>query len=676
MRALKAVFGLGLALGAPALPSPAGLPAIPESSPRNASYTIEARLDPEVHTIDGTLVLTWRNTTGAPQAVLPFHLYWNAFRNTRSTSALGRGRRAARVTGSDRARAFGYTDVTRVEVLRQEDATVGTDVTHAMRYVQPDDGNTDDRTVLEVPLPAPVEPGASVRLRIAWRSQVPYGSVGRAGWVHDYHFIAQWFPKVGVFWKGAWNAHQFHPSTEFFADYGDYDVRITLPKGYVVGATGGMPEHKDNPDGTQTLHFVQQDVHDFTWTASRRFLEKTGRFDDAGYPPVSLRLLVQPEHEHLTARYLEAARVALRHYGAWSAPYPYPYLTIVDPAWGSASGGMEYPTLITGGASIWSPEGLQSPDGVTVHEAGHQFWYGLVGTNEFEEPWLDEGFNRFHDRKAALLAYGPKAVGRRYFGLPDVSASGWPVLAPGVFLGPLQEGLSSLRRYGESDELVHLGFQYRSTSVYGLNAYTKPALSLQTLEGLLGEETMTRVFQTYARRYRFAHPTTEDFIATVNEVTGKDWRWYFQETWFSSGLCDYAVEVENGTAPALEGYVEGPDGRPSPAPAGKDEPHEAEVLLVRLGSVRLPVELEVEFEGGRTVRETWDGQYRWRRFRYPGVEVRRATLDPGGKITLDVDPANNSWTSDAGAARRATSKYVIRWMLWFQAFLEMHTVVG
>jgi hypothetical protein len=679
MRLLASLLAAGLALGAPALPDPADLPPIPERSPRNANYTIDARLDPEAHTIDGRLELEWRNTTGAPQATLPFHLYWNAFRNTRSTSSLGQGRRAAsRARGGERG--FGYTDVTAVHVVGQGAEAAGTDITHTLRYVQPDDGNREDRTVMEVSLPRPVEPQATVRLRLDWRSKIPHGVVGRAGWVHDYHFIAQWYPKVGVFWRGAWNAHQFHSTTEFFSDYGVYDVRLTLPRGFVVGATGGRPERRENPDGTETLRFVQEDVHDFAWTAGRRFLEKTGTFDDPGYPAVALRLLVQPEHEHLSERYLEAARIALRSYGAWSAPYPYAHLTIVDPAWNSGSGGMEYPTLITGGTSLWAPKPLHSPESVTIHEAGHQFWYGLVGTNEFEEAWLDEGFNRYHDRKAALAPLGPRGVGHRYFGLPDKDLSGWPVLAPGVLYGPLQDGLSTLRRLGKSDVLSRRAWEYRTAGAYQLNAYTKPALSLQTLEGLLGEETMNRVLQTYARRYRFAHPTSEDFIATVNEVTGRDWRWYFEQTWFSSDLCDYAVEVRNTKARPLAGYTEGPDGPPvlvSPPPKGPEEqPDEAEVEILRLGEVRLPVELMVELSDGRTVHETWDGRDRWMRFRYPGVKVRRALVDPHGRLTLDVNPSNNTWVEETGAARRAALKYAARWMLWVQNLLEMHTVLG
>jgi hypothetical protein len=673
---------------APLAADNASLPPLPERSPRNANYTIEARLDPERHVIDGSLVLEWRNTSGQPLSSFPFHLYWNAFRDTLSTSARGQRRWVPAASGAaERERRFGYMQVQSVHLLDPADPPgSGLDLTPTLRYVQPDDGNADDRTVMEVTAPEPVPAGGTARFRMAWTSRIPYGDIGRAGWIHDYHFIAQWFPKIAVHWKGAWNAHQFHATTEFFSDYGVYDVRLTLPEGFVVGATGALQEALPGPaPGLRTLRFRQEDVHDFAWTASRRFRERTGRFDDAGYPPVDIRLLVQPEHEHLADRYIEATRIALRSYGAWSAPYPYAQITVVDPAWVSASGGMEYPTLFTGGAGIHAPAVLQSPESVTIHECGHQFWYGLVGSNEFEEAWLDEGFNEYHEQKAAQLALGPVGWSRRYFG-PSSLARGvrapWPVVAPGVWIGRGEGELAALRRTGEGDAMARRGWDYASREAYVLNSYGKPALSLQTLEGLVGDETMTRILRTYARRYRFAHPTSEDFIAVVNDVTGKDYRWYFDQTWFSADLCDYAVEVRNDRARAPEGFEETPTRALvlRPASPGTDEagddPGDAEVTVRRLGEVRMPVELLVEFEDGRTAREAWDGQYRWARFRYPRAKVVRAVVDPGRKIALDVNPGNNSWVEEEGVARRAALKWAARWMLWLQHLLELHTVVG
>ncbi|MFI5006827.1 MAG: M1 family metallopeptidase [Solirubrobacterales bacterium] len=660
--------------GLPSLESAYLLPPHPTRSPRIANYTIEVLFDPVKHTVDGTLVLEWLNTSGKELHDFPFHLYWNAFRNNLSTSARGGGRRAARLKDE---RDYGWMDVRSIRLLGESEE----DLLPTLRYVTPD--NPDDRTVAQVRTSRAVAPGSAARVRIEWTARIPHGHVGRAGWVHDYNFIVQWFPKIGVWWKDAWNCHPFYATTEFFSDFGVYDVSLTLPRGFVVGATGRRTEKRDNPDGTETLRYVQEDVHDFAWTASRRFLDRQGRFADPGYPPVDVRLLLQPEHAHLAERYIEATKIALRSYGAWSAPYPYPNITVVDPAWGSGSGGMEYPTLLTGGASVFAPPALQSPEGVTIHEAGHQFWYGLVANNEFEEAWLDEGFNSYHDGKAAFLALGPQGWGRRYFGPGQGRgrSSGIPVVAPGVWLARGEESRESLRAAGRTDVMARRAWEYRNSESYRLNSYGKPSLTMQTLEGLVGDETMTRILRTYARRYRFGHPTTEDFIATVNEVTAKDWRWFFDETFFSSNLCDYAIAAENKEARSLEGFAE-KDGKVSwHAPAERRKPGsegwESEVTVRRLGEVRLPVDVLVEFADGTTRTEAWDGRERWARFRYQGpARVTRATVDPEGKIALDVKPANNAWIEDTGPARRAGTKWAGRFLFWLQNLLELHLLLG
>jgi hypothetical protein len=688
----------------PALPLPPvigneapGLPTLPRASPRSASYSIDARLDPERHTIAGSLALDWHNTSGRPLASFPFHLYWNAFRNNLSTSARREGRRTPGDATRDE-RSFGWIQVKTVRLVRATGAGVAgagaasagaasvaeaeEDLTPTLRYLT-EDGNANDRTVMEVRTAQPVPSGARVRFRIEWDTLVPHGSVGRSGWVHDYNFIAQWFPKIGVFQDGAWSCHPFYPWTEFFSDFGVYDVRLRLPRGFVVGATGRLQERTENPDGTDTFRFVQEDVHDFAWTASRRFLERKARFDEPGYPQVEIRLLVQPEHAQLAARYIEATKIALRTYGTWSAPYPYAQITVVDPAWGSSSGGMEYPTLFTGGTPLFAPRELQSPEAVTVHEAGHQFWYGLVASNEAEESWLDEGFDTYMTAKALDHALGSRGWGRRFFGDDDGRRArmGWPVVAAGVAFPHGSEALANLRAGGSRDVMAKRAWTYRDAGSYRLNSYGKPALVLQTLEGLLGEQTMLKVLRSYARRFRFAHPTTADFIATVDEVTGQDWGWFFDETFFSSELCDYAVEVRNAEARTPTGWFEGPGGRlvmkrRERTDTARPQRFESRVTVVRNGGVRLPVELRVELEDGRSLVERWDGQDRWRRFEYKGAKVVRAVVDPDRKIAIDVDPVNNEWISNDGPAWRASTKWAARFLLWLQTFLELQTAVG
>jgi hypothetical protein len=256
-------------------------------------------------------------------------------------------------------------------------------------------------------------------------------------------------------------------------------------------------------------------------------------------------------------------------------------------------------------------------------------------------------------------------------------------VAPGVLIPRGSESLASLREGGEADVMARKAWTYRDGGSYGLNSYAKPALALQTLEGLLGEETMVKVLRTYARRYRFAHPTTADFIATVSEVTGRDWRWFFDQTFFSSDLCDYAVEVRSEPVRTPSGWFEGKDGRLElSAPGRKDGrgggegPFDSRVTVVRKGEVLLPVEVRVDLADGRTVTERWDGRERWARFRYEGAKVVRAVVDPQRRIAIDVDPSNNEWIADEGPARRAATKWAARYLFWLQNLLELHAVLG
>jgi hypothetical protein len=646
--------------------------------PPVASYQISCRLDTEKKTVEGTELLTWKNTTSLPASTLRFHLYLNAFRNTLSTfwKESGGESRDGKLPASWAS----------IEVLRMT-AADGADLLLSLKYVSPDDGNTQDRTVAEVLLPKSVLPGETISVAIDFLSRLPRVSV-RTGYEDDFFFVAQWFPKIGVLEEKGWNCHQYHATSEYFADFGSYDVSIDVPSRFKgkVGATGRLVEERETSSGRILYRFQQDGVHDFAWTADPGYLVLEDVFREPGVGDAKLLLLLQPEHAAQAGRHFRAAKAALSGYGRILGPYPYPTLTIVDPPWGAhGAGGMEYPTLITAGTSWSAPAKVLRPEGVTVHETGHQFFYGLIASNEFEEAWLDEGFNSYHEDKAGQIALGPQGWGRRYFG-PLRSGRGSrapvPVIAPDVWLKRGEAELAALRKSGAIDIMARRGWDYRSPESYVINSYGKPALSLQTLEALVGDETMTQIMRTYARRYRFAHPTSEDFIAVVNEVTHQDYRWFFDQTWFSAELCDYAVTVKNERVRPAAGYVDGRDGRPLLTPPAREDGEkdagtfDSEVVVQRLGGVRLPVELRVEFADGREVRESWDGQYRWTRYRYHGAKVRAAEIDPDGKIALDVDPGNNAWADNEPVARRAASKWAMRWMFWLQNLLELHTLLG
>ncbi len=654
---------------------------LPTQSERIANYTMDVKLDPEARLISGWALLEWKNATGQPQQTFPFHLYHNAWKNTRSTFARENGWQFNRPTMQDGD--YGYTNVKSVKVV-DEDREI--DITGTFTYIQPDDGNPDDQTVFQVTVPRPIAPGQTLKLKMEFVTKQP-APISRTGAIRSYHFVAQWFPKIGVWWRGAWNCHQFHANTEFFADYGVYDVTITLPASYVIGATGGIPKsERDNGDGTKTYRFVQEDVHDFAWVAAPDLVRHVRKFTHRELEPderpdrhhplrdVTVILLTQPHHgKEIIERYFDATFKALRYYGEWYGEYPYETVTVVDPANDSRSGGMEYPTLFTGGSNMFAPREQPTPESVTVHEFGHQFWYGLVGNNEFEEAWLDEGFNSYSQDRVLRTAYPPFNAVRYFFGGPGAGTIvGIPYVFRDVTVGRYTTGNSDLRLLGKNDVMARRGWEYYQT--YGLNSYTKPAMSLLMLENYLGEEMMYRVMRTYHHRYRFKHPTTQDFINTVNEVSGKDMSWFFENTWFSSNLFDYSIaEITNRPIPKPRGIFS-INGQPTAPDTSDVGMYECTVVVKREGEATAPVEIKVVFENGEERNQQWDGQYRWKKLVYRSASpVKYAVVDPDGKLVMDTNHNNNSKVvRPAGYRSLAAKKIASKWMFWLQNYFEFN----
>ena len=200
-------------------------------------YDIQARLVPETKTVQGREVLSWLNDSDVPVSELRFHLYLNAFKNNRSTfmKESGGSHRGFKLDGEN----WGSIDVTRIRI---KDAA---DLTPTLEFVQPDDRNPDDQTVARVSLPTAVKPQESVALVIEFAAKLPR-VFARSGFSGDFFMVGQWFPKIGVWSKGQWNCHQYHASSEFFADFGVYDVSLTVPRDAVVGGTGVLREsHED-----------------------------------------------------------------------------------------------------------------------------------------------------------------------------------------------------------------------------------------------------------------------------------------------------------------------------------------------------------------------------------------------------------------------------------------------
>jgi hypothetical protein len=628
--------------------------------PPVASYQISCRLDAEKKTVEGTEVLAWKNTTSRPASTLRFHLYLNAFRNTLSTfwkesGGENRGGKLPESWGS-------------IEVVRMT-AADGADLLPSLKYIAPDDGNAQDRTVAEVLLPRPVAPGETISVAIDFLSRLPKISV-RTGYRDDFFFVVQWFPKIGVFEENGWNCHQYHATSEFFADFGNYDVSIDVPARYrgKVGATGRLVETRETSSGRILYRFQQDGVHDFAWTADPNFVVLEDIFREPGVGDAKLILLLQAEHGSQAERHFRAAKAALSGYGRILGSYPYPTLTIVDPPWNArGAGGMEYPTLITAGTSWSAPTKILRPEGVTVHETGHQFFYGIIANNEFEEAWLDEGFNTYMTDRVLAAVFGPDHVNLSVFGLH------FPL---GI---DIHQPLDVNRRYFEVadwDVLASDSWRFRDRKSYGGQVYSKTALTMATLERLMGTAAIDRALRLYADRWRFRHPTTKDFIQAVNDSTGRDWSWFFDRTFYSSGVVDYAVaEAESHPARSPRGLFEKDGKLTEGAPAALANPkgYDTVVTVVRNGDVAMPVHVQLRFQNGSVYRSRWDGESRWKRYRvFSGPRLVEAVVDPDEQVLLDSDRTNNGRRTQGDP--RAATRWTSRAVFWVQNLIDFMTV--
>jgi hypothetical protein len=613
-----------------------------ERTPRNANYTIDVQLDASAHTLTARETLVWTNISGAEAGELQFHLYYNAWRNDRSTWLRER-RLAGRLSSPPKTPADNFAAIDVSSIKLTGGAVPAADLTASMRFISPDDGNADDRTVMAVTLPSAVQPNQSMTLDISWTSKIPR-TFARTGVVGNYFFLGQWFPKIGVLQSdGRWNCHQFHAATEFFSDYGVYDVRMTVPRGWPLAATGEEREHRDNADGTTTYRYRQEDVHDFAWTTSPDYLEKRERFELEGLPPIEMRLMLQPEHAGQAERHFEAARAALRYYGEWFGPYPYGHITIVDPAWQSRADGMEYPTLFTGGTSWLEPGADSDPPDTIVHEAGHQWWYGLVGSNEFEDAWLDEGINTYANARAdAEAGFSRFRLVRRYFGgfIPWVFRDiPWDRVTLGDYV-------SSYRGNPTVDIPSTPSYQYWPGNPTPIT-YSKTALWLHTLERALGWPTMRQILSTYFQQWQFRHPKPADFFQIANEQSGKDLSPFFDQVYRGSATFDYGVQSVKSVA------------------ADNDTFH-TDVVVRRYGDGIFPVTVLVTFSDGGQTRVSWDGGGRWKMVSVDhGSAAVSAQVDPDQILLLDTNFTNNSFTTEPLAARAAT-KWASKWMVWLQ----------
>ena len=588
----------------------------PDYWQQRADYRIKVALEPESHRIRGSEVILYTNNSPDALDELWIQLEQNLFRP---------GSRGSFVNSGTRWRgAFegGGIELSRVEVVQGGK-------TRRPKY-------SIDDTRMRIDLDEPIPPkGGKIEIRIDWTFVVPeYGAdrLGRFqsvdGWVYE---LAQWYPRMYVYDDvRGWNPMPYIGQGEFYLEYGDFDVEITVPRDYIVVATGelqnpqevltatqrqrlerarrsaetvhivapdevGSPDSRPRGSGPLTWRFRAANVRDFAWAASRAFIWDAASWDGilvmSAYPREGLGTPEQPGWEMST----QYVRQSLAHYSEMWVRYPYPVAINVA----GIVGGMEYPMIVFCSVNARG----QALFGVTDHEFGHTWFPMLVGNDERRHAWMDEGLNTLLNHYSNLAYYGAGAQRVRATS-PDYIVE--RMLEP-THDQPIMTYADHLRRDG-------LGFL----------AYRKPGFGLILLrEVVLGPERFDAAFKEYIRRWANKHPQPADFFRTIEDVSGEDLSWFWRGWFYSTALLDQAADS-----------VTTRDG----------------VTLVHLSNregLVMPVTLEVEYAGGATERhrlpvEIWLHADSYALELPGGREVVRVTVDPD-RMLPDVRRENDTW---------------------------------
>jgi len=594
-------------------------------STRIASYDIQVTLDAEEKTLTANEVLHWTNPSQDTIHELRFHVYLNAFKNNQSTYLSGGGGFGEIGKEYDEKCLWGGTEIQKIT------DEYGNDLTANMAYIQPDDNNKEDQTVLQVPLRQPVMPGDKIDITLDWTAKIPQ-TISRTGYAKEFFFLVQWFPKVGVYEpagmrfseKGNWNCHQYHAPTEYYSDFGLYNVDITVPSDFEVGASGVLVDKKEN--GQQTTHsYRAHDVIDFAWSASPNFVEFKEKWDD-----VDLRLLTYEDRAIFAPRIFDATKNTLEYLDDFVGKYPYQNLTVVAPPFHGET--------------------------LTIHETVHQYFMQMLATNEQEEAWLDEGFTSYFEAKIMDKYY------EGFFYDPHFEIRvGSQELRRGRFFGANNIKLQPLTATTYKTK----GGSHREIS------YGKTAVMLWTLEGLLGEDTMRDIMQTYFERWKFKHPCGNDFVEIVREIVEKKCEpefanhvlHFLYQAVHGTEVCDYAVVgIANNKADKKRGIFE--QNICIEDTESEHNTFKNRVTIHRLGEMQIPIDVAISYESGKTILEKWDGQDRVQVFEYESDEkIIKVEIDPERKIFIDKDFINNSRTlQPTGDGIAKTTRTFFTWL--------------
>ena len=538
---------------------------------QEVNYEISVRLDDERHMLHAFETFEYINHSPDTLDELYIHLWPNAYKNGKSALAqqmLENGDEGLlNVSNED----SGFIDSLAFQIN-------GTNVNYKMFNGQED--------IVVLALFQPLFPGESLNVSTPFRVKVPSGSISRLGHIGQSYQITQWYPKPAVYDKNGWNPMPYLNQGEFYSEFGSFDVSITIPENYVLGSTGDLRNASEikfmndlaqktegnlnslvaksnkgrtntpfptSSDKYKTIRYTQNQVHDFAWFADKRYAVLKGSVELPGTRKlVDTWALFVPQNAKHWQHAIEYLNDGTYYYSLWNGNYPYSHVTAVDGTI-SAGGGMEYPNVTVIGNSS-SKEELEI---VIVHEVGHNWFYGIIGSNERVHGWMDEGLNTLNEVRYIQTKYPGNTR------LSDMVLNGRFHLNDLDYHDMADLTYRFIHTAG-ADQPIETHSAEFSSANYGIVMYQKTGLVFYYLKDYLGDLEFDRIMHVYFDQWKFKHPQPEDLRILFENETGKDLSWFFDDLINTTNHIDYKIssvrKMKTGSLVKVKnvGQVNGP----------------------------------------------------------------------------------------------------------------------
>jgi hypothetical protein len=508
---------------------PAAQPAahpLPDSSAtpgywqQEVHYNIRVTLNDADHTLLGDETLQYVNHSPDTLRYIWFHLWPNGYKDNSTALYQQLSALNERKDKLKKIKENGFIDRLNFTVDGRKIATEA----HP-QYID----------IIKLVLPAPLLPGGRITIATPFFVKIPsyFSRLGHEG--HSY-MITQWYPKPAVYDRRGWHEFPYLDQGEFYSEFGSYDVQITLRSPYTVGATGTLLTPSESqlykaigrknladPEGAaplpgngqtgaagmKTLNYHGENIHDFAWFADMGLIIDYDTMQLASGRVIDVFSYYHHSFNTQWAHSIEFIKDAVRHYSRWIGEYDYPVVSALEGPGNVSSGGMEYPmiTLITSPGA-----GREELDGVITHEVGHNWFYGMLGSNEREHPWMDEGINTFYEFRYEAEKYRDNSlVGSS---LPDY------IKRKGVddFLDAIYDVFNQMKA---PEPVETPAADFPSETDYGLVEYTKTAVWMYILEKAIGAQDFELGMHRYFSNWKFKHPYPEDLQSSLEEITHK-----------------------------------------------------------------------------------------------------------------------------------------------------------